>query len=150
MKKILFAATILAAMSLTMHALEPQKTKVTVATEQPGEKYAEIRFDTLTHDFGSFKESEGVVSCEFGFTNVGSAPLVIHQAISSCGCTAPDYTKSPVKPGERGVINVVYSGKGRFPGKFRKVITVRYNSKNPKEAVNLFIQGNMLPDEKEE
>ena len=146
MKKILFSAFLMTALTFSIQAQEPKKTTVNVATEQSNEKVAEIKFDTLTHDFGTFKESEAVVSCEFPFTNVGTAPLVIHQAISSCGCTVPDYTKSPIKPGERGVIKVTYSGKGKFPGQFRKVVTVRSNSKENK-AVNLFIQGIMTPDE---
>ena len=135
MKKILISAFILAVSTFGLSALEPQKTTVNVVSGQAEEKVAEIKFDTLTHDFGSFSESEPVVSCEFPFTNVGTAPLVIHQAISSCGCTVPDYTKSPIKP-----------GKGKFAGKFRKVITVRSNSKE-NAAVNLYIQGVMSPAE---
>ena len=146
MKKILISAFILAVSTFGLSALEPQKTTVNVVSGQAEGKVAEIKFDTLTHDFGSFSESEPVVSCEFPFTNVGTAPLVIHQAISSCGCTVPDYTKSPIKPGERGVIKVTYNGKGKFAGKFRKVITVRSNSKE-NAAVNLYIQGVMSPAE---
>ena len=146
MKKILLSSLLLAAMAMSLQALEPQKTSVNVSTHQSGEKVAEIKFDTLTHDFGSFSESDPVVSCEFGFTNVGTAPLVIHQAISSCGCTVPDYTKSPIKPGERGAIKVTYNGKGKFQGPFRKVITVRSNAAE-NNKVNLFIQGTMTPAE---
>ena len=146
MKKMLFFPLLLAALALNSQAQEPQKTTVNVALEQTDEKVAEIKFDTLTYDFGSFSESEAVVSCEFAFTNVGTAPLVIHQAISSCGCTVPDYTKTPIKPGERGAIKVTYNGKGKFPGQFRKVITVRSNAKENK-AVNLYIQGIMTPAE---
>jgi hypothetical protein len=149
MKKILFLALVLAASALSSHALEPQKNSVFVATGQTDENVAEIKFDTLTHDFGTFSESDPVVSCEFKFTNVGTAPLVIHQAISSCGCTVPDYTKSPIKPGEHGSIKVTYNGKGKHPGRFRKVITVRSNAKENK-AVNLYIQGEMTPVEEKQ
>lgn len=147
MKKILFPALLLAALALGLQAQEPKKTSVNVAAEQANEKYAEIKFDTLTHDFGSFPEKDAVVSCEFGFTNVGTAPLIIHQVIASCGCTSPEYTEKPVKPGERGSIKVTYNGKGKFLGPFRKVVTVRYNSREKNKAVNLYIQGTMLPDE---
>lgn len=146
MKKHLLSALLIAASVCSIYALGPQKTSVNVATEQPGEKYAEIKFDTLTHDFGTFSEKDPVVSCEFNFTNVGSAPLVIHQAMSSCGCTVPDYTKSPIKPGERGTIKVTYNGKGKFEGRFRKVITIRSNAKENK-SVNLYIEGIMTKDE---
>ena len=90
---------------------------------------AEIKFDKLTHDFGNFSESTPVVSCTFVFTNTGDKPLVINQAVASCGCTVPEYTKDPVKPGEKGEIKVTYNGTGKFPGHFKKSITVRTNGK---------------------
>ena len=45
---------------------------------------ADIKFDKTTHDFGKFSENSPVVSCVFTFTNIGDAPLVIHQAGASC------------------------------------------------------------------
>ena len=57
---------------------------------------ADIKFDKTTHNFGTFSENNPVVSCTFTFTNVGDAPLVIHQAVASCGCTVPEYTQEPV------------------------------------------------------
>ena len=57
---------------------------------------ADIKFDKTTHDFGKFSENSPVVSCTFTFTNIGDAPLVIHQAVASCGCTVPEYTKEPI------------------------------------------------------
>ena len=59
---------------------------------------AEIKFDKTTHDFGTFSENNPVVSCTFKFTNIGDAPLVIHQAVASCGCTVPEYTQEPIMP----------------------------------------------------
>lgn len=102
---------------------------------------AEIKFDKLTNDFGTFSESSPVVTCTFTFTNVGDQPLVINQAVASCGCTAPEYTKDPVQPGEKGSIKVTYNGTGKFPGHFKKSITVRTNGKV--EMTRLYIEGTM-------
>ena len=57
------------------------------------QKPAEIRFDKLTHNFGTFSEKEPVVTCTFTYTNIGEQPLIINQAVASCGCTVPEYTK---------------------------------------------------------
>ena len=65
---------------------------------------ADIKFDKTSYDFGTFSENSPVVSCVFTFTNVGDAPLVIHQAIASCGCTVPEYTQEQVLPGKTGTI----------------------------------------------
>ena len=94
------------------------------------QKPAEIKFDKLTHDFGTFSEKSPVVTCVF--TN---------QAIASCGCTVPEYTKTPVKPGEKGEIKVTYNGTGKFPGHFKKSITVRTNG--AVEMTRLYIEGDM-------
>ena len=110
-------------------------------TSVMAQKPAEIQFDRLTHNFGTFSESAPVVSCTFTYTNVGETPLVINQAVASCGCTVPEYTKTPVKPGEQGIIKVTYNGTGKFPGHFKKSITVRTNG--AVEMTRLYIEGDM-------
>ena len=76
---------------------------------------AEIKFDKTTHNFGKFSESSPVVTCTFTFTNTGDKPLIINQAVASCGCTVPEYTKDPIQPGDKGTIKVTYNGTGKFP-----------------------------------
>ncbi len=102
---------------------------------------AEIKFDKTQHDFGSFPESNPEVKCVFTFENTGDKPLVINQAVASCGCTIPEYTKKPVLPGEKGMINITYNGKGKIPGHFKKTITIRSNAKT--QLVRLYIEGDM-------
>ena len=105
------------------------------------EGMAEIKFEKTKHNFGIFSESNPKVSCTFKFKNVGDGPLIIHQALASCGCTVPTYPKEPIKAGESGEIHVTYDGYGRFPGHFRKRITIRTNGS--KEITHLFIEGEM-------
>lgn len=102
---------------------------------------AEIKFDKLVHNFGTFTEKEAVQKCTFTFTNTGKTPLVINQAIASCGCTVPNYTKKPIAPGEKGTITVTYNGKGRMYGHFKKTITVRTNGQP--EMTRIYIEGVM-------
>ena len=102
---------------------------------------AEIKFDKVVHDFGKFKEQDAVQSCTFTFTNVGEQPLVINQAIASCGCTVPSYPKEPIQPGKKGEIKVTYNGTGKPFGHFKKSITVRTNGKE--ELTRLYIKGEM-------
>ena len=144
MKKILFIA--LVAMFGMQAQAQTLKQKVNVSgieavAKTKAENYAEITFDTLRHDFGKFSKSEPLVRCSFPFTNTGTAPLIIHQAFASCGCTIPTYTKEPIKPGEKGIIDVTYDGTDKFPGHFQKTITIRSNAVN--EVVRLTIEGMM-------
>ncbi len=110
-------------------------------TMSMAQKPAQIKFEKTTHNFGSFSESNPKVTCTFTYTNVGEQPLVVNQAIASCGCTVPEYTKTPVQPGEKGEIKVTYNGAGKFPGHFKKSITVRTNG--AVEMTRLYIEGDM-------
>jgi hypothetical protein len=107
---------------------------------------AEIKFAETSHDFGTFSEASPVVSYVFKFTNIGDAPLVIHQAVASCGCTVPEYTKEPILAGKAGTIKVTYNGTGKYPGHFKKSVTLRTNGKT--ELIRLYIEGNMEAVEK--
>ena len=113
----------------------------TVAAQQK----ADIKFDKTTHNFGSFA-GDTVMTCYFTFTNVGSGPLVIHQAIASCGCTVPEYTQEPVLPGKQGTIKVTYNSTGRLPGHFRKSVALRTNAAT--DLIRLYIEGDMTPAKK--
>lgn len=106
---------------------------------------ADIKFDKTTHNFGTFSENNPIVSCVFTFTNVGNAPLVIHQAIASCGCTVPEFTQEPVMPGKKGTIKITYNGTGKYPGHFKKSITLRTNAKV--EMMRLYVEGDMTEKE---
>lgn len=110
-------------------------------TSAMAQKPANIRFDKLTHNFGTFSEKNPIVTCTFTYTNVGGSPLIINQAVASCGCTVPEYTKTPVKPGEKGEIKITYNGTGKFPGHFKKSITIRTNGET--EMTRLYIEGEM-------
>ena len=114
---------------------------VLTMTAQEAKGGAQIKFEKTTHNFGTFSENAPKVSCEFAFTNVGDAPLIINQAVAGCGCTSPQYPKEPIQPGQKGVIKVTYNGTGRFPGHFKKSITVRTNG--TVEMTRLYIEGDM-------
>ena len=101
-----------------------------------------ISFDKTQHDFGKVNEDGGTASHDFTFTNTGNAPLIIQNVVTTCGCTTPEYTRQPIRPGESGFIKVSYDVKGR-PGAIDKTITVHANS-NPSQT-NLRIVGEVIP-----
>jgi hypothetical protein len=144
MKKLLIMAFCLLTVSMAQAQTQKQKvstSEVKVTGVTKAENYAEIKFDTLRHNFGKFSKNDPIVKCTFRFKNSGTAPLVIHQAFASCGCTVPTFTKEPIKPGESGVIDVTYNGTDKFPGHFQKTITVRSNAVS--EVTRLIIEGDM-------
>lgn len=94
-----------------------------------------MTFEKDTHDFG--KVPEGTMAThEFKFKNTGNQPIVIANAQASCGCTTPDWTKTPVLPGKSGIIKAMYSSAGR-PGVFNKTVTVTSNASTPNTVLTV-------------
>lgn len=98
-----------------------------------------ITFDKDVHDYGNVKQGANG-ECEFKFTNTGNAPLVITDAKGSCGCTVPEWPKTPIKPGESAVIKVKYDTKR--PGAINKSVTVTSDATNEPTKI-LRIKGNV-------
>ncbi len=101
---------------------------------------AKIEFETQEHDFGKIDQGQ-VVEYVFKFKNVGDNPLVVSEARASCGCTIPEWTRTPIQPGEEGKIDVKYDSKGR-KGLIHKTVTV-YANTEPKETI-LNIQAEVI------
>lgn len=97
-----------------------------------------ITFEEKTFDFGTINESDGKATHVFEFSNTGSTALLVQRVNASCGCTTPEWTKTPIEPGKKGEITVTYNPAGR-PGAFTKAITVYSNASN--EVESLLIKG---------
>ncbi len=52
------------------------------------------------------------VDVNFEFSNGGGGTLVIHDAVTSCGCTTADYPSHSLTPGEKGMIKTTFHSKG--------------------------------------
>lgn len=112
---------------------------ITLLLAQQGGPVA--KFDKDVFDFGKIEEKVGKVTATFNFTNVGNAPFIINRVQTSCGCTAAEYPKKPVLPGEKGVIKVVYNTEGRvYP--FNRKITIFSNVAD--EVYTLTIKGEVV------
>jgi hypothetical protein len=99
-------------------------------------KFAEIKFDEYEHNFGDVIEGE-TVTHYFYFTNIGEVDLVISQANASCGCTVPEFTKDPVKPGGKGKLKVSFKSEGRS-GSQSKSVNITSNSKEPFTELKIY------------
>ncbi|MCF8332119.1 MAG: DUF1573 domain-containing protein [Bacteroidales bacterium] len=104
-----------------------------------GASAASIKFDKEVYDYGTIKQYADA-SCQFTFKNNGNEPLVITKVITSCGCTVPDYPKSPIMPGQEGQIQVTYDSSKL--GSINNQIVVRTNAEEG--TVILKIKGKVV------
>lgn len=105
------------------------------SAENPTDKMPIIEFEKTEYDFGKIVEGE-VVSYTFHFTNVGNIPLIITNVEKSCGCTASDYPREPIAPGERGDIKITYDSKGHH-GFQSKTVVVNANTMPSKTTLRI-------------
>lgn len=103
-----------------------EETSVVSATEAPMMKFGETSFD-----FGAIQEG-AVITHVFAFTNTGKTPLIIEKAMASCGCTVPDWPRTPIAPGDKSEIKVEFNSRGKA-GPQQKTITI-YANTQPRES----------------
>jgi hypothetical protein len=94
--------------------------------EKPEGPLPVIEFNATDHDFGTVTEGQKV-SFTYNVKNTGQAPLIIQNAQPSCGCTVPDWTKSPIPVGGTGFVKAEFDTHGKT-GIQNKTITVTANT----------------------
>ncbi|MVN91839.1 DUF1573 domain-containing protein [Mucilaginibacter aquatilis] len=110
-----------------------------VAVRAQSDSKPEFKFNEEKHDFGKIAKGKPVTTI-FEFTNVGTEPLILTEVRPTCGCTIADYTKTPVKKGDKGKISITYNAAVASP--FSKTIVVTSNAKTP--VKNLIILGEVV------
>jgi opacity protein-like surface antigen len=98
------------------------------------------KFKEVKHSFGKIKQNKAV-SYVFTFTNQSGKPLVIESAVAGCGCTTPEYPKTPILKGKNGTVKVTYNAAAA--GVFTKDVTVKFV--DVQEPIVLKIDGEVLP-----
>ena len=96
---------------------------------------AKIYFAETSFDFGEITQGDKVEHV-FEFENTGTEPLILSDVRTTCGCTAPEWPREPVVPGEKSKIKVVFNSTGKM-GMQNKVITVMSNAVNNPARVKI-------------
>ncbi len=161
MKKILYTFSFVGAMLFAGNALAQTPGTVTPANKAdvnnatvapkpvadapaPAEEQVpqtKIGFPEVQWDFGTIKQGD-IVKHDFVFTNDGENDLILKDVKPTCGCTALDWPKEPIKPGESGIIVTQFNSRGKM-GQQYKYFTIRYNGTPEVERVSF--KGNVVP-----
>jgi hypothetical protein len=141
MKKIFLFSLLVLGLSISFAQETGPKPKKNAIQKIKG---AGMVFEKETIDYGTITHNADG-NREFVFTNNGTKPLIITQAMGSCGCTVPTTPKEPIMPGKKGIIGVHYAT-NRI-GEFSKTVTVTSNALGQETKV-LTIKGTVLDDQK--
>ena len=119
-------------------------------TPAPAPKLSVIKWDKEIHDFGDIEKGKPV-TYEFTFTNTTNETVLITTVKPACGCTAANYTKTPIKPGEKGMVAATFNAANG--GMFQKSVTITTTENGVEAVKTLSFKGKVLEpatDKKEE
>ena len=128
MRKLLFFTMMLFIGSLVM------KAQTASFSSAPGNVPSFHWLTDSTIAVGSV-ELNKPVNVTFEFVNSGKAPLVISKVEPSCGCTAVEYSKEPIAPGQKGFVKTTYNAAS--VGVFNKTVTVFSNAADMRKILNI-------------
>ena len=133
MKKTILSFGMMLTMAFVAKAQDPNAGAPN-ATPSINPNAAKFQFVTETVDYGTIEQgAEG--NRTFKFKNVGKEPLIISNAVGSCGCTTPSWPKEPIKPGAEAEIKVHYDT--NRVGNFQKTVTLTSNAAEPTKQLTI-------------
>lgn len=114
---------------------------VAVPAPPPAPKQSVVKWDQEMHDFGDIPK--GIpATYEFTFTNTTKETILITSVKPACGCTAANYTKTPIKPGEKGMVAATFNAASAAP--FQKSVTVMTNEGGAEAIKTLSFKGKVV------
>ena len=81
--------------------------------------------NTEMYDFGQI-EWKRPVTVQYSITNSGNQPLVLTGVEPDCACSVARWTKTPIAPGAKGVVNVTFDAEAL--GHFNKSVAIYSNA----------------------
>jgi hypothetical protein len=106
----------------------------------PTAEEGKIAVDKSIYDFGTIKEDEGSVNAVFTNKNTTKVPIILSEVRTTCGCTAPDWTREPIAPGKTGKVTATYSPRGNV-GPFEKSVTINISVGDKIQTIVVKIKG---------
>jgi Protein of unknown function (DUF1573) len=111
------------------------KEEVKPATATAPQTPSQLKWDTVDYDFGNIDQGKPA-TVRFTFTNTTSKDVKLNDVKPACGCTAANFTRTAVKPGETGFVEAVFNAASAGP--FTKNITVFTSEENSLPKVITF------------
>lgn len=94
-----------------------------VSAQQDGD----LSFDSTVCDFGTVVRENTIHTHVFSFENRGEDPVVVLGVQTSCSCLKTEYSRRPLKRGERGEVTVHLEALKIDEGVFHRVVKVQTN-----------------------
>lgn len=101
-----------------------------------------IDWNETMHVFPSGVPSGPPATFRFVFRNLSDKAVTIDGVNAACSCTATEFTRTPVAPGDTGWVEAAYKTENTF-GYFRKYVDVYFEGSPNKHR--LYLRGSVDP-----
>lgn len=120
------------------------ETTSTAAAPKAKAPVTKMKFEEKEFDFGEITEGDKVTHV-FKYTNEGDVPLTITNVRTTCGCTAPNWRREPLAPGETADLTVTFNSAHK-KGTQVKRVTVSANVEDGMDVVTIRAKVNPKED----
>ncbi|MBP6398159.1 MAG: DUF1573 domain-containing protein [Saprospiraceae bacterium] len=97
---------------------------------QPKKQGVHMTFDQESIPLGKMKKGDKK-TFDYVFTNTGTEVIEI-EIVSGCDCTTLDWTRKPIKPGEKGKVNVIFDSKEKEITETMVDVDIYLKNRDPK------------------
>jgi hypothetical protein len=99
-----------------------------------------VVFDKTAVDFGDVLRENKNYTCTFIVENKTDKPLVLLSVKTSCSCLKPQYSRRPLKVGEKSSIRMTLEAAKMEQGVFHRVVEVHTNA----GVARVVVRGNVV------
>jgi hypothetical protein len=115
---------------LTFFSLGTLQLSAQKPAPKPKKQGVHMTFEKETIELGRMKKGDKR-TFDYVFTNTGTEVIEI-EIVSGCDCTTLDWTRKPIKPGEKGKVNVIFDSKEKEMTEKSVDVDIYLKNKDPK------------------
>lgn len=108
-----------------------------------------LRFEPSVIEIDTVRYDAGTVNVRFVFENICDRDVSVIDVHTQCGCTRPSFSRNPVKPGEKGYIDVTFDPSTLFAEQKRHMTVIATNGEYRKFST-ITVHGYVARDVTEE
>jgi len=120
----------------------PIKNGQILSTDSIAHLLDSIAWNETIHKFEGGVPSGPPATFRFEFTNYSDHPILVKSVDAACSCTATNFSRNEIKPGETGWIEAAYKTANTF-GFFKKYVDVTFSGSTNKHR--LYLTGSVDP-----
>ena len=107
-----------------------------------------LRFAPSVIEIGTVRYDGGPVTVDLAYENIADKPVTILDVRPQCGCTVPEFSRKPLRPGEKATVRVTFDPSGTY-GEQKRYLTVIATNGDYRKFNTIGLHGQVERDQTE-